>query len=341
MVLVSLITFSCTWMKPVEKAQKPVIQALSHEELIPIAGTGIDAFDLAKRDMLETVFWVKVDPKGKKLLNDTDYFLFKKRYELITYFDKNPEGYYTEQTITESWDEWGRIDLSENKIVYRLRRPNTQETATMKKRYLEVAKTYSRLDRAARKDFRAGVAAQQKALGLKADGALGPETAEKMAADTDILEVQEIASRIVYPKAPAHAIYVVDAEILKKDKEKYLNGFESIKYVSEQALDREQFAITALPDKEFAVFVFFFDRVDPRRAISVGIGNFSKRVSNCISTRCYAKPDTWPVLIEYFKIDQELKSDKLYVNLFLSDVDEGGIQNVFQRARCIGCTQIK
>ena len=62
--LISLFTCGCNFLDLREKEAKPSIEELSLSNMDPIAGTGIDAVDLAKYDLLEAIPWMAVNPEG-------------------------------------------------------------------------------------------------------------------------------------------------------------------------------------------------------------------------------------------------------------------------------------
>ena len=308
---------------PASKQPQPKAQpALAFQEIDPLQMTpesflALLVFDLAKADMLESIPNVTVDPQGKNLTNDTDYEAFTQKNITILDLDEGSDDTYSQTMVVESIDGHGRIDLSRNHVVFRLRDANEAEKEASTRSFISHAKTAKDADEASRKDFEAAVIEYQQSRGLTPDGILGPDTAASLTGDMWVLDVEELTSHVVYPEKPRHAFYVLDCETVEKDPDKFYGGFESVEHVMEHALPPEAFKELAQPGKQFVLFVYFFDRVDPNRAIQLGLSSIARRKTELLSPTYHTEPEKWPVLVETISIDRRLAYGRLYANLFL------------------------
>ena len=308
---------------PASRQPQPEAQPeLEFQEIDPLQMTpesflALLVLDLAKEDILESIPNVTVDPQGQDLTNETDYDVFKQKSITILDVHEGSDDTYSQTMVVESLDGHGRIDLSRNHVVFRLRDASEPEKEASTQRFMTHAKNARAADEASRKDFEAAVIEYQQSRGLTPDGILGPDTAASLTEDMWVLEVQELTSHVLYPEKPRHAFYVIDCETVEKDPEKFYGGFESIEHVMEHTLTPEAFKELAQAGKQFVLFVYFFDRVDPNRAIQLGLSSIAKRKTKLMSPTYYADPEKWPVLVETISIDRRLGSGRLYANLFL------------------------
>ena len=297
-------------------APKTEFQKIDPMELSPASVLAMAVFDLARQGILGTIPGVKVDPQGMHLENETGSGVFRRQNVLIIDAQETPDGTYSQTMVVESVDPLGRISLSRDYVAYRLREANVAEIADIKRSYLEKAQAQESLDEELRKEFREAVLAYQQAVGLEADGVLGPKTAESIVQDTSILDIQELSSHVLYPEEPRHVFYVLDCETVEKEPEVFYRGFESLAKVREHALTVDAFKGVAEPGKRFILFVYFFDRVDPNDPIHLGLSSVAKRKTEMTTPTYHAAPGRWPVLVETISVDQRLGS-RLYVNLFI------------------------
>jgi hypothetical protein len=269
---------------------------------------------------LESIPTVVVNPQGKKFENKTDYDAFKQRRIVIVQSAEGSDETYSQTMVVESIDDFGRIDISRNHIVYRLREAGGAEVASIEESFLQGARAVKDLDEAQRADFERAIIEYQRAKGLNADGVLGPQTAESLAAGESILDVKELTSHVLYPRKPRHCFYILDFETVEKEPEKYYKGFESLEEVMSQALTTDDVKGLTQEDskKKFVLFVYFFDRVNPNWAINVGLSTRAKRKTEFMSPTCYAEPGKWPVLVETMCIEKQSRYSKLYANLFIN-----------------------
>jgi hypothetical protein len=86
--------------------------------------------------------------------------------------------------------------------------------------------------------------------------------------------------------------------------------------VGKLGLSPAKFSQTARKSQQYVLFIYFFDRIDPETACSVGFSNTAKRWdSGSMSDKYYAAPGSWPVIAEKVSIEDKLASN-LYLNVF-------------------------
>jgi Putative peptidoglycan binding domain len=294
--------------------------------------------DAIKSGRLESDPYVKVNPEGLNLENNTDYKKFTQRSVVILKFKEDPDGTCSQSMMSESSDKFGRIDMSYDRIVYKLRPPTRQEVNASKASYLEFSRAMKGMDKESRDNHKKAIAAYQKSKGLTADGILGPKTVESILMEVPIIDVQQMSSRIVYPKRPRHDFYVLPFDTVAQDPDRFNKGFESLEAVKKNSLSRDQFKEVAEPGNKFVLFVYFVDRCDPDASMQVGFSNTPKRPIQPMSPKRYAVPGKWPVLIESFEIDKKLENYLLYANLFTSGKPLLGKTKITQ---CIGSCRLK
>lgn len=317
--LCAALVCSCTMVPVSEEPVRPKVefQEIDPEEVNPASQLAIITFELVKRGMLGLIPNVRVNPQGKRLENKTDYNKFLQRNVMIVDSGKKPDGIFSQTMLSESVDKFGRIDLSRNRITYKLREPEEKEVAALEDFLVVGGRAAKGLDEQFQNDFKNAVIEYQKAEGLNPDGIVGMKTAESLAQETMMLEIQELTSHIFYPQVPRHAFFLLDLETAGKNPDRFYKGFESLEEVMNNDITREEFKKLAKPEKEFVLFVYFFDRVDPTLPVNISISSVRKRRSRPMSSTHYAVPEKWPVIVESFSIEGDLGLSRLYANLFI------------------------
>jgi hypothetical protein len=242
-----------------------------------------------------------------------------------------PDGAYVQDMLSESVDQFGRIDVSHERIVYSQREPTESEAAAIGKSMLYASKSAQYLDSASRMRFKQSVKEFQLAHSLSADGAMGMTTARTMAREVSMLDVREMTSSIVLPETPRTLLYAVPYEVVTRNPATFNKGFASRDAVKTHALTPEKFREIDRPGQKFTVFLYFLDRIDPEKDVRIGLASSEHRWSDVITPSAYP-PGDWPILIESFQIDESMGGSPLYVN-------------VFQKAKfaytCIGSHRLK
>ena len=297
-------------------------------DLSPVNKLAISAFEMEKLNILESFPYAKIGSEGRKLGNTTDYTEFTLRNVMIIGFSEQPDGMYAQHMLSESVDRLGRMDLSDERIVYRLREPNEQEVSALAQSMLEASAALDKMDETSRSHFKKALVEYQNLNGLSPDGILGRQTAESLSAKAPFLEVKEMTSQMVYPEIPRNALYVVPYEVVEQNPGMFNRGFQSLDAVKRHAMTPEQFNKLDRTKQRFVVFVYFLDRVDPTLPVRLGLAGTQRQWSERMSPKLYAAPGEWPVIIHTFCIDESLESSRLYANLFI-------------KYKCIGSHQIK
>ena len=297
-------------------------------DLNHVGRLAISVFEMEKLNLLQSFPYATVSREGRKLDNRTDYTRFVQRNVVIMDFSEEPDGIYAQQMLSESVDRFGRIDVSNERIIYQVREPNGQEVAALTESMLNVSAALKKMDKTSRAHFQKALTEYQSAGGLAPDGIMGRKTAESLAQELPILDIREMANQAVYPQIPRNALYVVPYEEVERNPEMFNKGFESLEKVKEYAMRPDEFNKLDRTKQRFVVFVYFLDRVNPTIPIRLGLADAEQRWSEKMSPKLYAAPGEWPVIIQTFGIDESLGSSRLYANLFM-------------KYKCIGSQRIK
>ena len=297
-------------------------------DLDPVSKLAISAFEMERLNILDSFPYATISQEGRKLDNTTDYTQFIMSNVIIIDFGEQPDGMYAQHMLSESVDRLGRLDLSDERIVYGLREPNEQEVSALAESMLEASAALDKMDETSRSHFNKALVEYQHLNGLSPDGILGRQTAESLSEKISILEVKEMASQIVYPEIPRNVLYVVPYEAVEQSPTIFNRGFQSLDAVKKYAITPEQFNKLDRTKQRFVVFVYFLDRVDPTLPIRLGLADSEKRWSDRMSPKLYAAQGEWPVIIQTFCIDESLGGSRLYANLFI-------------KYKCIGSHRIK
>jgi hypothetical protein len=312
------ITGNIMGMKDKLLGPKRTYQSVDPESLPPVSKLAIAAFEMEKQGLLDSFPFAKIDPENRKMNNKTDYTKFTGRNIAIVDFQQNQDGSYIQTMISESVDSSGRIDISENRLVFSVRNPSEEEVAEMTKTILDSLKGLKPKNKKARVEIKKAIAEYQRASGLPADGIPGRKTADSLAREIPILDISEISSTVLYPQKPMAELYVIPYETVDKNVSKFNKGFDSIGAVKKYALTGEKFGALAKPQQRFVLFVYFFDRVNPELPVRIALAPNEQRWSNKYITPIrYASRDVWPVMIETMCIDESFGSQRIYANLFM------------------------
>ncbi len=312
------ITGNIMGMKDKLLGPKRTYQSVDPESLPPVSKLAIAAFEMEKQGLLDSFPFAKIDPKNRKINNKTDYTKFTGRNIAIVDFQQNQDGSYIQTMISESVDSSGRIDVSENRLVFSVRSPTEDEVAEMTNTILDSLTGLKPKNKKAREEIQQIIAEYQRASGLTADGVPGRKTAESLAREIPILDISEISSTVLYPQKPMAELYVIPYETVDKNVSMFNKGFDSLDAVRKHALTPDKFGALAKPQQRFVLFVYFFDRVNPELPIRIALAPNEQRWSNKFITPIkYASRDIWPVMIETMCIDESFGSERVYANLFM------------------------
>lgn len=295
---------------------EPTYQRIDPASLKPASRLAISAFEMEKAGLLEVFPYVRINPKGRNRNNTTDYSSFIQRNVVVLHFEETPDGSYCQDMLCESMDSQGRIDLSKNRIVFKVRQPDTQEAIMLAQSLVVASKAVKTSDAEVRRNFKTAVSEYQKANGLAPDGSLGTNTVKSLSQTISILDVRELTSQIYYPAEPKSVLYVLPYDLVTSAPERFNKGYASLDAVKQHALSTEDFKKEAVPDGKFVLFLYFLDRVNPDKAIRMCISASENRWTKGLSPMKYALPGVWPVITEILSIDEALEPSRLYINVF-------------------------
>jgi len=307
---------------------KPTYEPINPKNLNPTSQMAIALFDMEKEGVSSSIPFVKVRPDGRMLENNTNYEEFKQRNIIIIDFKEGQDGVYSQRTVSESVDDIGRVDLSDNGIAFRVSDPGEKEAKRIQEAVSEGSRIFKKMPPKLRKDFNKALVEYQRAMGLVPDGIMGKKTSGVIARSIPVFEIQEITSRIFYPPEPRNSLYVVPVEVVDRNPGKFCRGFDSIQEVKRNAVTVEGFAELDKPGQKFVLFVYFFDRITPGDAIKIALSPSARQWSRYMTPKMYADPKAWPVLMETFTIDEGLGGSRLYAS-------------VFKDTTCIGSYRLK
>ncbi|MBN2515439.1 MAG: peptidoglycan-binding protein [Deltaproteobacteria bacterium] len=312
------ITGNIMGMKDKLLGPKRTYQSVDPESLPPVSKLAIAAFEMEKQGLLDSFPFAKIDAKNRKIHNKTDYTKFTERNIAIVDFQQNQDGSYVQTMMSECIDSFGRIDISENRIVFSVRNPTEDEVAEMTTTILDTLNGLKPKNKKAREEIKHVIAEYQRAGGLTADGVPGRKTAESLAREIPILDVSEISSAVLYPQKPMAELYVIPYETVDKNVSMFNKGFDSLDAVRKNALTPDKFGVLAKPQQRFVLFVYFFDRVNPELPVRIALAPNEQRWSNDFITPIrYAGRDVWPVMIETMCIDESFGSERIFANIFM------------------------
>ena len=305
-------------------------------DLEPELQVGVELAQMVKHNLVPVEPYINLNPSDLDLEHPATLDLFSLQNMVILEVAASPDNIFAHRMLTESRDTIGRFDIRDDRIAYLVRDPEPEEAAMMKEDILTVLskKNRSKIPLKHKKDFRNIVRAFQDANGLKPDGLFGKNTATAMASQMSVVDIKAVTSKIVYPKQPRTRIFLVPQALLNSEPEKFYRGFASLEAVQMNALGPEGFANLAKKGQSFGAFVFFLDRVDPHRPITIGLSEYKKRSDGPMGEKWHSVPGKWPVVVETFRVNQFPKTTlaNLYLNVFIHDD---------KKARCVATHQIQ
>ncbi len=317
-------------------AKTPQFVTLEPSDLAPVSKLAIELTQMVKKGVPVVEPFIHLNPSGVNLEKIEGYDQFFMRNIVIVDADYGSDGVFSQQALVESVDSAGRIDLRDDKIVFKVRAPNPEEAAKIGGNlYTFSSDTLSKqLSETGKAAFAKAIREYQQDNGLEADGIYGKNTAAFMGKQAHIADIMEVTSDIVYPSMPRHATYIVPFATVEKNPDQFYNGFDSLETVKQNSIGPEDFSGLAIKGAQFTVFVYFFDRVDPYTPLSVRLSRSQLKATGSAGQRWFADPVKWPVLVETFTLNKDPKA--LSGNLFVSVCLEDSESN-----RCISSRQIQ
>jgi hypothetical protein len=132
--------------------------------------------------------------------------------------------------------------------------------------------------------------------------------------DPPQITISELNSFTIYPRDPAHLVYIVPAHIVQSNPEQFAKGFDSLAAVVQNAIPTEQLRIQG-DGQRFILFVYFFDKVNPQYPIQINYSDYRGDTTRYATTQRYASPGMWSVLVEGLKVNSILRSSFFFVNV--------------------------
>lgn len=317
-------------------AKTPQLITKEAYELAPVSKLGVELTQMAKKGIPFTEPFLNLNHSGVNLETIEGYGQFFMKDIVILSADLSSEQVFSQESLVESIDRLGRIDLRDDMIALKLRGPSPEEAATISTRFQKISSDTlnKHLSEAGKAAFAEAIRKYQQDKGLKVDGVYGKNTADFMGKETFIVDIMEITSGIVYPSEPRHATYIVPSNIVEKNPDQFYNGFDSLEAVKQNSIGLKKFPSMAKKGTQFTVFVYFFDRVDPYTPLSVRLSTSKLKATGSAGQKWYADPVKWPVLVETFtlKKDPKMLSGNLFVSVCIQDTESN---------RCISSRQIQ
>jgi len=242
---------------------------------------------------------------------------FSQESLLVTNYKITPEGSESFDFLSESADLFGRKDRRIGAIVYGTQKPSSAQAVKIKEWLLTQNKS---LPAEKNSSYQEALLGFQREAGLSPDGQFGPKTAQVLAQNMAMIHIKELDNHIYYPKIPNHMVFIIPYDVFKKDEAKLSQGFQSLLAIGKLGLTADKFKSIAKQGEKYVMLVYFFDRVNPTFAINIGFSIAERQWDNRSTggQKYYAKPGSWPVIVEEFTISDTL-SNQLFVNIFLKE----------------------
>jgi len=303
-------------MDLIKKKKLPETTYFDPQTLEPTIAQAMISFEAAKMEKLNAFPYISI--KQTTEINVTEYPAdsdFRLKSQLITKYDRTPNGTVTLEFFSESEDQFGRRDLAMNTVVYTTRQPRKDEAVKLRQWALKTGRSYSERS----EDSKQVLMNFQKESGLKPDGLYGRMSANALSEKISMIQIQTMQSSIFHPETLSHMIFILPYDLVSKNADKFNRGFDSLLEVGKHGLTADKFKTMAKPGEKFVLFAYFLDRIDPTAALRVGLASAEHRWSNTVSSTYYASPGSWPVIVETFSIDDTVGSSRLYANIFVKN----------------------
>ena len=301
-------------------------KSLESKDLKAVSQLAIELTELAKKDVPLVEPYMNVDFSNVDLADVPGYDNFFIQNIVIMDADFSADGVFSQRTLVESADRLGRIDLRDDRIAFKTREPDpgeVQQISSSFRKYFSKSKI-RRLSKTERAAFQDAIRIYQQDNGLESDGMFGKATAMSLAEEAPVVDIKGVSSAIVYPEVPRHATYIVPLSVVNRNQGRFNKGFDSLEDVKQHAIGVDEFANLAQAGAKFAVFVYFFDRVDPYYPLSIRLSTSKLKATGSAGQRWYADPLQWPVLVETFTLNKDPRTvlSSLYLSVCIEN-DKG------------------
>ena len=132
--------------------------------------------------------------------------------------------------------------------------------------------------------------------------------------DPPRITISELNSFTIYPQNPAHLVYIVPSQIVRSNPDKFAKGFDSLAAVVKNAIPSKKLRLRG-DGEQFVLFVYFFDKVNPQYPIQLNFSGHLGKITQHTTTRRYARPGMWPVIVEGLKINNIQRSSFFFTNV--------------------------
>jgi hypothetical protein len=126
--------------------------------------------------------------------------------------------------------------------------------------------------------------------------------------------ISELNSFTIYPRDPDHLVYIVPAHVVESDPERFAKGFDSLAVVVQNAVPTHKLRIRG-DGQRFVLFVYFFDKVNPQYPLYLNFSGYAGDTTRHTTTKRYASPGMWPVIVEGLKINDILRNSSFFANV--------------------------
>ncbi|EGB14746.1 hypothetical protein DND132_1539 [Pseudodesulfovibrio mercurii] len=253
---------------------------------------------------------------------------FRETDRAVTGADQLGDGLYALEAARRYEDGLGRRAAFLDLAVYTLFDPENSE---LNRRAEELRSAYVAAmrsnDPAMRQAMARFVTDFQNQYGLRADGALTPQTAMAMAAATPVQTFQILASTPLYAETPRYEIHLLDETYGRNAPDTYLKGFDSLPAIRGRAVPEGQYQAAAAKGGRYLIMVHFLDQLPPGTPVQVALSPNETRKGTdrkAASPMFYADGRSWPVLV----VPATLKgvTGKLWVHVLVNDAILGSIR---------------
>jgi hypothetical protein len=284
------------------------------QTLEPSITQAMCAVEMAKSNNLEALPYITVrDPDEIEVYKYPKGAEFVPRTQVITEHSKTSDGVVTLEFFNESEDQFGRRDITVNKVIYSTRKPNNKELEAIRLWTLETGKEFFKKSDDSKNDL----AQFQKEKGLVPDGMFGKNSAVAISNEISMVEIHKIESSIFHPETPSYLMFILPHDVVSKNVDKFNGGIASLIEVGKHGLTVEHFAASAKPGDKYVIFVYFFDHIDPKTGMKIGFSASDQPWSPVTSQVSYAIPGSWPVISETFCVEDTLETNGLAVNIMM------------------------
>jgi hypothetical protein len=300
-------------IKPESKYHNERMSALSTDILL-----AIDTLDAAREGTLDSFPYARIDSNSSVNVEDTKSpGPFSVRKIGIVKYEVSYDDTKHLITVTETRDNLGRLDLRNNRLVYKVRQPNNREAQAIVQHIKKSLKYTAGMRKEVKESNQKAIKEFQKRHGLTPDGIIGTKSANMYSRKAKVLDVKELCSSIIYPTEPRSTLFILSYETVARAPDQFNRGYASLDAVKQHALSADEFKKLALPGSRFVLFLYFLDRLSPDKAVRMCLSKSENRKTKSLSPMKYALPGVWPVITEILSIDDAMGETSLYVNVYI------------------------